>query len=802
MKALFSKKALALLLAVIFASAAFSACRGFEDTSADPVEIEAPDGSAAPGESDTPAPGEPTSAPAQEAVIDGLVINELMADNSDFTLGCFDDWAELYNGSEESVSLEGYRLVKDEPGGKAYSLDGLTVPADGYAVIMLGEAAPFRLSKDGGSLLLMRGSETVDELRYDASIGERAWSRGGACERPTPGFPNTNEGYEAYIASLTPPAVRINEVVSSNSKYAPVDGEYYDFVEVYNGSGSAVQLGDYYLSDKKSEPHRFRFPQAELAPGGYYIVYCSGKAIEGHAPFKISSSGETIILSDATGIVDCVRVPADLNRDESYGRTGGGFAYMSTVTPGAQNAEGHSDSPRAPEASAAAGAYDEPFAVELYGSGEIHFTLDGTEPGASSPLYTQPIPVEHITTIRAVSIVDGRSSDESSFFYLVNVHHAYPVLNVAIRQDYLTGETGVLNHVDPEYEHEAFVTMMDGGEELFSVPCGFKLHGNDSKKGAKQNFQLRFRSKYGMSKLKYRVFEDRDIDTFNSLLLKGGSEDYAFCNFRDELCTTLVDGTTALSTQAYRPVILYLDGEYWGIYWLRERIDSEYCAQRMGVSADSVNLLKDYGGMLVSGSGKGFSDLTEYCRTHDLTEKSAYEHVLSCIDHMSLIDWYVCRSYFGDSDLANQRFYSSSEADGKWHWCFFDLDWGLFTNTEDPIGNTARDDGNHVIFLALIRNPEFRDMFLKRYAQLLSTVLNERAIIAKADEFIDILLPEIEADRARYGITMREWEFYLEQLKDFVRDGNRNKTVLKGIKNYFGLSEGQMKEYFGGAGWN
>ena len=300
-----------------------------------------------------------------------------------------------------------------------------------------------------------------------------------------------------------------------------------------------------------------------------------------------------------------------------------------------------------------------------------------------------------------------------------------------------------------------------------------------------------------MSKLKYKVFENRDIEVFNSLLLKGGSEDYAFCGFRDELCTSLVDGVTALSTQAYRPVILYLDGQYWGIYWLRERIDTEYCAQRMGVSADSVNLLKDFGGALVAGSGKSFNEVIDYCKKHDLSDKSAYEWVKARIDHVSMMDWYICRSYFGDTDLANQRFYSSPESDGRWHWCFFDLDWALFNNTEDPIGKTARDDGNHVIFLAMLKNGEFRDLFLKRYAVLMNTVLNERAIIEKADEFIDIMRPEIEADRERYGIRMNQWEYYLEQLKDFVRDGNRNKTVLKGLKNYFHLSDSEMKKYFG-----
>ncbi|MBO4562702.1 MAG: CotH kinase family protein [Clostridia bacterium] len=726
-----------------------------------------------------------------------ILLSELMADNSGFVMNCLDDWVELYNSGENEAELTGYILAKNGAKSEVMKLDGIRIPAHGYAVVKLTDDSPFRLSKDGGGVTLIHGSKVVDELSYDASIGEGSFSHEGACEYPTPGYPNTAEGYAAYLDALELPGVRINEVVSSNSTHIPVDGEYYDFVEIYNGSGEAVDLSLYTLSDKKSEPERYRFPETTLEAGGYFIVYCSGNAAPDQAPFKISSSGETVYLFREGTLVDRVKVPGDLNKDASYGRIGKGFEYMSTVTPGAENVTGYQADLPAPTASLPSGAYDAPISVELKGEGDIYYTLDGTEPGEKSKKYTGPIEVNSIASIRAVAVDGSRRSELASFFYLVGIEHSCAVINVAIKSEYLTGSEGVLNHVDPEYEHEAFVTMMDQGELCFSVPCGFKLHGNDSKKGDKQNFQLRFRSVYGMSKLKYKVFENRDIDTFNSLLLKGGSEDFVFCGFRDELCTSLVDGATELSVQAYRPVILYLNGEYWGFYWLRERIDTEYCAQRLGVSADSINLVKDYGDSVVAGSGKGLMDLIKYCKTHDLRNKEDYDYVMRRIDSTSLMDWYICRSYMGDSDLANLRFYSSAEDDGRWHWCFFDLDWALWNNTEDPIGRTARNDGNHAIIVALLKNPDFRDKFLKRYAALMGSILNEQAITRKADELAAIMEPEIEADRARYGLSVSGWRSSIEKLKSYVKDGKRDRTVLAGIQNYFGLSDSEMKAYFG-----
>lgn len=726
-----------------------------------------------------------------------ISISEVMADNAEFVFGCVDDWVELYNDGDEEVSLDSWKLAKKESGKSAVKLDGMKIGAKDYLVVRLPESAAFHLSKNGDTLSLICGQTVADQLTFDASIGCGSWCHEGCCEYPTPGFPNTASGYEAYLKTIKLPALSINEVVSSNSKYAPVDGKFYDFVEVYNGSGKALDLSEYWLSDKRSEPKRYRFPSVTLEAGGYYLVYCSGLAGEDHAPFKIGSTGETLYLSDSTGFIDCVRVPGDLPKDESYGRNGSALVYMTEVTPGGPNANGHSAGISAPTANFASGAYDAPISVELSGGGTIYYTLDGTEPTSSSKVYSGPITVDHIASIRAFREENGRKSALTSFFYLVNIEHAYPVLNVAIKSEYLTGSEGVLNHIDPEYEHEAFITLMDNGVECFSVPCGFKLHGNDSKKGVKQNFQLRFRAKYGMSKLEYKVFENRDITTFNSLLLKGGSEDCTFCGFRDELCTGLVDGTTNLEVQAYRPVILYLNGEYWGIYWLRERIDAEYCAQRLGVSADSINLLKDYGEAVVDGSKKDYDDLIAYCKNHDLRNDADYEWVISKIDYVSMMDWYICRSYMGDTDLANVRFFSSSESDGKWRWCFFDLDWAFWNNTEDPIGKTARDDGNHVIMVSLLKNSRFRDAYLKRTAKLMSTVLNERTIIAAVDRFVELMRPEIERDRTRFGFTVASWESAVNKLKEYVRDGQRDATYLAGIQKYFGLSYDQMISYFG-----
>ncbi|MBP5730622.1 MAG: CotH kinase family protein, partial [Clostridia bacterium] len=456
-----------------------------------------------------------------------------------------------------------------------------------------------------------------------------------------------------------------------------------------------------------------------------------------------------------------------------------------------------------PEADVAPGAYSEPFTLRLSGTGTIYYTTDGTPPDTSSNKYSGPINVSWITSIRAICIDGGKRSEEASFFYLVGVEHTLPVVNVAIRPEYLTGPEGVLNHVDPEYEHVSQVTMIEGGSIVFSAPCGFKLHGNDSKLGEKQNFQLRFRSDYGLSTLKCAgLFDNRDADEFNSLLLKGGSEDYIFCGFRDELCTTLVDGCTHLDVLACRPVILYLNGQYHGIYFLRERYDTFRFAQELGgVSKDSVNVLRAYG-RVDNGSSEAYTDLLSYCRSHDMTTDASLAYVSEKIDIYSLIDWVVCRSYMDDGDITNIRFYMSEEADGKWRWCYFDLDWAFWHNHTDLIEMIVETGPNSTLLTYLMQNPAFRDMFLRRYAELMGTILNETVIMERIDRFVSMMEPEIAQNQERYGMTVERWYNWLEELRKIIRDGNRSLTVLWNIKNYFELSDTEMADYFGELGFD
>ncbi|MBR1660297.1 MAG: lamin tail domain-containing protein [Oscillospiraceae bacterium] len=279
-------------------------------------------------------------------------INEILASNSAFPdpEGQCRDFIELYNGGSGAAELGGWGLT--DAAAVKYRFPAGTVLGPGeYLVIWCDSAAeagtdlaPFSIAKDGGetiSLLNPRGraadaAATIPAPRNHSMIpGEEGWV---LCDTPTPGFPNTPEGYAACLAarSASAPAARISEFMSSNSLYPAPDGQYYDWIELCNEGSEALDLEGWSLSDDPSRP-KYVFPAGTLLPaGGYLAVWCG----EGGTGFSLSrDGGETLcLLAPGGALADRVEVPA-LGPNEAYALTGGGWETANPATPGFENSE-------------------------------------------------------------------------------------------------------------------------------------------------------------------------------------------------------------------------------------------------------------------------------------------------------------------------------------------------------------------------------------------------------------------------------------------------------------------------------
>ena len=759
-----------------------------------------------PPDAETTAPKETTvaTAPVPEttappaAYIAPLQISEVMPDNTALVLGCDQDWVELYNPEDTAVSLDGYALTDDLAQPDALPLTGLEIPAEGYLAVILEDGGPLGLSELGETVYLTCGGKTVSQLTFPAAERGKSFDPGGVCDFPTPGYANTKDGYITYLNDTSLPELAISEVMAANGSYYAVNYfDHYDLIEVVNTSGQPLDLSDYYLCDNRDSANRYHFPEAILEPGEYYVVLCSGDPSLGerHAPFSLAA-GDTVYLAKQGTYIDALSVPADLQYNESYGRSGNLPVYFTKPTPGKVNTDGSLTGIAQPVADIAPGLYENAVTVTLEGDGTIYYTTSGARPTTRSMEYTGPITIDGVTTLRAICVKDGRKSPVANFTYVIGQEHDLPVLVISLPDEAMWGTEGLHTDVEAGYEHEAVMTLFEDGEEKINIPCGLTLHGNDSRFGAKKNYQLRFRAEYGASKLHYRLFENRDIDEFDSLLLKGGSEDWGNAMLRDELSTSIADGTTTLYTQAMKPVVVYLAGEYWGVHHLRERFSSDYVASHMNVSPESVDIVYSSYGYAQDGTTDDFDEIKTYVLLNNMTTNESYAYLCEQIDVVSLMDWYICRTYMEDTDTANIRRCRSTEGDGKWHWMYFDLDWSFYSRGSKPVtGIIESADGDNRLIHALLASEAGQDAFLKRYAYLMETVLNEEFINNRIDEILAPILSEMPRDRARWGRSMEYWNTCVQQLRDFT--AGREKIIINDLRNYFSLSDVQIEYYFG-----
>ncbi len=288
-----------------------------------------------------------------------LRISEYMSNNSAYPNadGVICDWVEIENTSGRDFNVSGYRLSDDVTRARYAFPVGTVIPAGGRIVVWCDKEqtgalyAPFSLKKQGGeALLLMNSANTVlDQIetlhaRRNCSFIRLEDGSFTVSAEPTPGYPNTEEGRKAYMATeeRAESPLRLSEIMAAADFYTAPDGRPCDWIEVENTSDQPLDVSGMHLSDKEGQA-RYTFPEGTVLPaGGYKVVWCSGDDAPGadYAAFKLSrQGGETVILTDKAGAtVERITLPY-LADDASYARMAGGWAVTVQATPGWSNDE-------------------------------------------------------------------------------------------------------------------------------------------------------------------------------------------------------------------------------------------------------------------------------------------------------------------------------------------------------------------------------------------------------------------------------------------------------------------------------
>ena len=319
------------------------------------------------------------------------------------------------------------------------------------------------------------------------------------------------------------------------------------------------------------------------------------------------------------------------------------------------------------------------------------------------------------------------------------------------------------------------------------------MFGHTGLKNAKKSFKVNFRGRYGEDMLQYPVYGPDAPQYYDSLVIRAG-QDNPVAIFRDELFTSLCrDAGDSVLAQEDKFCILYINGEYRGIYCLKEAFCETMVSTHYGVSQDSVEIVQAPVEM-----GTEIFNLMQECYDADMNDPETWAYMSSRVDVDSLIDWMILEAYSTNSDTQqNLRYFRSSEMGNKWMFAFYDIDWGWYYDLQfDHMLSPDFPLQHKAITRAFMENSQFRQQFLARLSQLMSTTLSDEYVLARIEYYVALLEPEVPRDRERWDIRYETWVNRVEELRRFLKDDHLKKMVAR-LDSFIFLTEEEKETYFG-----
>jgi len=615
----------------------------------------------------------------------------------------------------------------------------------------------------------------------------------------------------SLTSSLTA-QISINEYSAANDNIIQDNsGSYEDFVELYNAGSNDVNLGGYTISDKQDNPGKFVFPGTVNIPsGGYLILWCSGRnttfggAV--HTNFKLTQTKESeyLVLSDDSGtIIDETDIdPNLLNHARAKISDGGSVWGVATdPTPGAANIGVKTNYAAKPVANMEAGLYSGSINVTLNSAGnDIYYTLNGDKPTAGSSLYSGAITINNTSVLRAIAI----SSDpdfEDSFIetntYFIDDEHTLPVLSISGGDDGSTLDNLLDgNFSDPIGSLEYF----DADQNLIDEGLGeFNKHGNDSWAYPQRGFDYIAQDEFGYHDgLRHKLFPHKDRKKFQRLIVKAAANDnHSFedgAHVRDFYVHELSQrGKLKLDERSGIFCIVYLNGNYWGVYDIREKVDDpDFTDYYYDQSKDNVQFIKTWGATWAEYGGQAalndWATLHDFIVDNDMSVASNYDIVKEQLNVGSLVDYMIINTHVVTSDWLNWNtaWWRGLDPAGdkkKWRYAMWDLDatFGHYINftgipdtgsDADPcdIESPVIDDpeGHTEMLTSLLENEDFKNLYVNRYADLNNSIFSCEYMIGLLDEMVGAIEPEMPRQLATWGGTMASWNSSVQVLRDFI----------------------------------
>jgi len=687
----------------------------------------------------------------------------------------------------------------------------------------------------------------------------------------------------------------INEFMASNAQtVTDATGNHEDWIELYNGSNTSIDLNGYHISDNPVHLTRHKIDGSLIIPaGGYVIIWASNVVTRGinHTNFSLSRSGDFIALTapDGNTIIDSISFTQQYT-DISMGReTDGGnhWVFFNSPTPNAQNdtVTAYNEILDPPTFSHTGGFYANPFSLSLThpdNQVDIYYTLDGSDPNpdrvngfvfsyknqykerpntttyplkydtvfsfayqapisltnrtpspnhasaknttyVENPTYIPSVPVQKGNIVRAIAVKSGAISSEirSHTYFIGNDllnRYSFPVISLGIGQEKLfdydegyhcagkkfedwrvTTNDNVTWHADfnwkwrgREYERPmSFEYFETNGMRMLGHQVGARLHGGGSRLRNRKAFRIYARNQYNQSSFDHPFFTHRNDDSFKRLIIRNsGSQDAYYTQFRDAAAQDIVKHL-AFDMQYSEPHIVFINGEYWGIYNLREFQNRHYLKRLYDVESNEIDLLSwNYGKREeVDGDSLHFDQMIEFAKDNDLSADSLFEMLSTFMDVDDFTDYVLPEVYFGNDDWPQNNVkawrkrvaFTPNAArghDGRWRWLMYDVDYafGRFGGVAAISKNTLEHAKNNadigILLTEMWENESYQHYFANRYADLMNTCLRAQHINATFDSLQSLYDPEINEHIQRWSEPSHKttWVAFINQMRTYANN--------------------------------
>ena len=627
--------------------------------------------------------------------------------------------------------------------------------------------------------------------------------------------------FAVLIASAASAQVIINEFSASNYTLG-VNGDNEDYIEFYNEGATEVDLDGHWLSDNPDNPQMFEIPTGTTVPaGGHLLIICSN---EGEVPenlyiggslntnFKVTQTmGESVVFSDPAGNVlesytfyeDWTPTQADHSWSRDTDGSAGQWRVCTNPTPGNPNGGNFfTEYAPTPQFAEESGYYAGGTSVAITAPTgyDIRYTTDGYAPNAGSPLYTGPIPVNETSVIRARCFdPSGTYADShinTNTYFTAEDNHSIIVVSVS-GDDQEDGQWpggwggGADEPCHIEFFHPDGTYWCEGSGDS-------NEHGNDSNAYPQKGFDYITRDQMGHSYgLLKELFHVKDRDVYQRLIFKAAANDnYPSSgggHIRDAYVQTLSHlAGLKIDERTSESCIVYLNGEYWGVYEYREKVDDlDFTTEYYDQPRHFVDFIKTWGGTWIEyGDDNDWYDLVDFVTGQDMTDSDNYEYVQSVFNTMSLIDYYLLNSFTVCADWLNWNtaWWRGRHPDGngkKWRYALWDMDntFGHGANytgipnqsaDADPcnpesLGNVGG-QGHIPIFNALMDNEDFWATYINRWADLSNTHFSCENMHAVLDSMITVIEPEMNRHIDRWGGNYDGWVANVDEIHDFIEE--------------------------------